>query len=253
MNCATSHDTAGVGFVAIGRIDAPSPVAPSEFDRAGADYRRTPTGAVVRRPATCSSRRAARRRWARCRSRPVFAAPRRSLTGCTGLTTAVIDGVSGLLADPDVPGSFPPAVAALIEDPTRRASLGAWGSLALAARNSPAAAVLGLLHAVSPRGRVQVDLSRRITFASTLRDVLLGAETPAPGATAMVEPEPGVLKRLARTGKRARFRANDALLAALVDRWPAARRTRGPTRSAELWPRGDPMTLIIDHTHSAVP
>ncbi len=194
----------GVGFVAIGRIDAPSRlrlpnlIAPGpitdEYQLArwyGAcdlfvtASRSETLGQMPVEAGLCGTPTVAYRR--------------------TGLTTAVIDGVSGLLADPDVPGSFSSAVAALIEDPTRRASLGAWGSLALAARNSPAAAVLGLLHAVSPRGRVQVDLSRRITFASTLRDVLLGAETPAPGATAMVEPEPGVLKRLARTGKRRVF------------------------------------------------
>ena len=126
----------------------------------------------------------------------------------TGLTTAVIDGVSGLLADPDVPGSFRSAIAALIEDAPRRRALGAWGSLALAARNSPAAAVLALLHAVSSRGMVQVDLSGRITFAPTLRNALIGAQFPAPGAFAMVALEPGRLKRLARGGKRRLFGRN---------------------------------------------
>ena len=63
----------------------------------------------------------------------------------------------------------------------------------------------GFRSTVSSRGMVNVDLSCRITFASTLRDVLLNAETPASGATGMVEPEPGGLKRLARTGKRRLF------------------------------------------------
>ena len=126
----------------------------------------------------------------------------------TGLTTAVIHGVSGLLVDPDVPGSFRSAVAALIEDAPRRRALGSWGSLALAARNSPAAAVLALLHAVASRGMVQVDLSGRIAFAPTLRNALIGAEAPAPGAFAMVALQPGRLKRLARTGKRRLFGRN---------------------------------------------
>ena len=123
----------------------------------------------------------------------------------TGLTTAVIDGVSGLLADPDAPGSFRSAVTALIEDAPRRRALGAWGSLALAARNSPAAAVLVLLDAVASRGMVPVDMSGRIAFAPTLRDALIGAEAPAPGAFAMVALRPGRLQRLARTGKRRLF------------------------------------------------
>ena len=123
----------------------------------------------------------------------------------TGLTTAVIDGVSGLLADPDVPGSFRSAVTALVADPARRQALGGWGSLALAARNSPATAVLSLLDALSSHGMTGVGLSGRIAFASTLRDALLGAETPAPGASGLVAREPGRLKQLARAGKRRLF------------------------------------------------
>ncbi len=194
----------GVGFVAIGRIDAPGRLglpnlfAPgpiiNEQDLAqwyGAcdlfvtASRSETLGQMPIEAGLCGTPTVAFRR--------------------TGLTTAVIDGVSGLLADPATPGSFASAIAALIEDPTRRASLGAWGSLALAARNSPAAAVLSLLHPVASREMTKIDLSRRITFAATLRDVLVDAATPAAGATGMVEPEPGSLKRLARSGKRRLF------------------------------------------------
>ncbi len=83
----------------------------------------------------------------------------------TGLTTAVIGGVSGVLVDPD-PAALADAIAALLADPTRREALSRWGRIALESRNGHAAAALGLTDVLadlglrptaSERGRVRLD------------------------------------------------------------------------------------------------
>ncbi|WP_342107126.1 glycosyltransferase [Methylobacterium sp. SI9] len=61
----------------------------------------------------------------------------------SGLTSAVIDGVSGRLV-PVKPGALAEALAALVDDPSARARLGAFARIALESRYSPAAAVLSL-------------------------------------------------------------------------------------------------------------
>ena len=163
---------------------------------------------MVRRLRPVRHGRATPRPWARCPSRQCLCGTPTVAYRRTGLTTAVIDGVSGhARGSRRSRGPSDSAVAALIEDPARRQALGGWGSLALASRNSPAAAVLGLLNALSSRGMLQIGLSGRLTFASTLRDTLRGCRAlPSAGASGMVANRSlGRLKQLARTSKRRLF------------------------------------------------
>ncbi len=123
----------------------------------------------------------------------------------TGLTTAVIDGVSGMLVDDTEPGGFEAAIEALVVDSARRRALGAWGSLALASRNSFAAGALSLHHALVAHGRSGLQTTDRIAFSPDILGVLRGAERPQPGVAGAVPPRPGRLTRLARNGKRRVF------------------------------------------------
>ncbi|WP_267424288.1 glycosyltransferase [Methylobacterium sp. GC_Met_2] len=61
----------------------------------------------------------------------------------SGLTSSVIDGVSGRLV-PVRPGALAEALAALVDDPETRARLGAFARIALESRYSPGAAALSL-------------------------------------------------------------------------------------------------------------
>lgn len=121
----------------------------------------------------------------------------------TGLSTAVIDGVSGSLVDPN-PAACAQEIARLVDDAGARHALGAWGRIALEARHSHAASYLSLLAALrahglvppaAPRGRVRFDPAVVRTFA--------GAADPAPCASGIVRARPRRLVQLARRAKHA--------------------------------------------------
>ena len=121
----------------------------------------------------------------------------------TGLSTAVIDGVSGSLVDPN-PAACAEEIARLVDDAGARHALGAWGRIALEARHSHAASYLSLLAAwrvhglappAAPCGRVRFDPAIVRTFD--------GAADPAPGASGIVRARPRRLVQLVRRAKHA--------------------------------------------------
>jgi glycosyltransferase involved in cell wall biosynthesis len=108
----------------------------------------------------------------------------------TGLSTAVIDGISGLLADPDL-ASFNSNVRRLVGDAEARSALGALGHLALEARNSHAASYLtilkalrgyGLIGPAQPSARVRFDpeILNTFEFATDRRSGASGTVSGAP-------------------------------------------------------------------------
>jgi glycosyltransferase involved in cell wall biosynthesis len=101
----------------------------------------------------------------------------------TGLTAAVIDGVSGRLCAPDA-SSLSDAIQALVDDATERERLAFFGRLALESRYSPAAAYLSLHRALARHGILPAkEPSERITF----RPELVGAFDAAPRSPLLVE------------------------------------------------------------------
>lgn len=120
----------------------------------------------------------------------------------TGLGTAVIDGVSGLLVEPD-PDALAAAVSALIADPGRLADLSRWGRIALESRNSHAASYLTLHEAFVGMGlRPPARESGRIRFGAEMLGAFAFAAAPHPGALGTVEPASRPLSRLARRAKQ---------------------------------------------------
>jgi glycosyltransferase involved in cell wall biosynthesis len=83
----------------------------------------------------------------------------------SGLTSSVIDGVSGHLVAVR-PGALAEALAALVEDAEARARLGAFARIALESRYSPAAAALSLEHIFRQRGLR--DETARPSFAPAM-------------------------------------------------------------------------------------
>ena len=120
----------------------------------------------------------------------------------TGLSTAVIDGVSGILVDPE-PGTLASAISALIGDPGRRADLSRWGRIALESRNSHAACYLSLHEALVGLGlRPLPQASSRIRFGPETLGAFDVAGRPEPGARSTVGLGPRPVVRLARRLKQ---------------------------------------------------
>lgn len=119
----------------------------------------------------------------------------------TGLSTAVIDGVSGRLVDPDV-HAFAAAVRALVADVDARQALGSWGRLALEARNSHAAGYLTMLRALRAH-KLAPPAARggRIRFNAAMLNAFSLATEPLPGARGTVAPPPGRITRISRRAK----------------------------------------------------
>ncbi len=116
----------------------------------------------------------------------------------SGLTTSVIDGVSGRLVDLR-PGALAQALAELVSDgPTRRA-LGAFARIALESRFSPAAAALSLDAVLRERGLI-AEGPARIAFAPEMLGHFPFAAERARGAQGTVQaPSSPIVRRLRRT------------------------------------------------------
>ncbi|WP_457104801.1 glycosyltransferase [Methylobacterium sp. P5_C11] len=116
----------------------------------------------------------------------------------SGLTSAVIDGVSGRLV-PMRPGALAEALAALIGDPEARIRLGAFARIALEGRYSPAAAALSLEAAF--RRRSLPDVPERPRFAPEMLGHFPFAVALRRGATGTV---PAVSRPFVRRLRRAK-------------------------------------------------
>jgi glycosyltransferase involved in cell wall biosynthesis len=116
----------------------------------------------------------------------------------SGLTSAVIDGVSGRLVDLE-PGALAGALADLVEDREARTRLGAFARIALESRFSPAAAALSLDAILRERGLIAEDAGRP-TFAPAMLGHFPFAAERLRGAEGTVQaPSSPVVRRLRRT------------------------------------------------------
>ncbi|MCJ2071592.1 glycosyltransferase [Methylobacterium sp. J-030] len=116
----------------------------------------------------------------------------------SGLTSAVIDGVSGRLV-PVKPGALAEALAALVDDPEGRARLGAFARIALESRYSPAAAALSL-EAIFRRHGLR-DAAARPTFEPAMLGHFAFAAVRQAGAVGTV---PAASRSLVRYVRRAK-------------------------------------------------
>ncbi|HEV7439615.1 MAG TPA: glycosyltransferase [Methylobacterium sp.] len=124
----------------------------------------------------------------------------------TGLTTAVIDGVTGRLVPPE-PGALARALAELIRDAPARRRLGAFARIALENRFSDAAAALTLHAAMAARGLLPESQIRPRFTPAMLGRFAFAAERD-PGATGTVQPPSSALVRRLRRAKKAVFGRN---------------------------------------------
>lgn len=114
-----------------------------------------------------------------------------------GLTSSVIDGVSGRLV-PVRPGALGEALRALVADGPARARLGAFARIALESRFSPAAAALSLDALFRARGLVP-DGPGRPGFAPAMLGHFPFAAERRPGARGTVQAaSPRIVRRLRR-------------------------------------------------------
>ncbi|MCJ2058244.1 glycosyltransferase [Methylobacterium sp. J-048] len=116
----------------------------------------------------------------------------------SGLTSAVIDGVSGRLV-PVKPGALAQALTELVEDKETRGRLGAFARIALESRHSPAAAALSL--DVLFRSRGLLSHTARLSFAPTMLGHFPFAAERLPGAIGTV---PAASRPLVRRLRRAK-------------------------------------------------
>ncbi|MCJ2134566.1 glycosyltransferase [Methylobacterium sp. J-026] len=114
----------------------------------------------------------------------------------SGLTSAVIDGVSGRLV-PMEPGALAEALATLVGDPEARARLGAFARIALESRYSPAAAVLSLEAVLRRHGLGDVTVRPRFAPAM-LGHFPFAAERQAGTAGTVAPASPPLVRRLRR-------------------------------------------------------
>ncbi|WP_244480637.1 glycosyltransferase [Methylobacterium sp. Leaf399] len=120
-----------------------------------------------------------------------------------GLTTAVIDGVSGLLAPTD-PMALAALLARLIDDAGLRRDLGAWGRIALENRNSYAAAALRFDDVARREGfAASSALGGRVRLSPDLLGYYAFAARRHPGETGTVPADSGAATRYLRRAKHA--------------------------------------------------
>ncbi|MCJ2052285.1 glycosyltransferase [Methylobacterium sp. J-070] len=114
----------------------------------------------------------------------------------SGLTSAVIDGVSGRLV-PMRPGALAEALAALVDDAAARDRLGAFARIALESRYSPAAASLSLDALFRTRGLR--DAAAPLVFApAMLGHFPFATERQAGAAGTVPAASPPLVRRLRR-------------------------------------------------------
>lgn len=118
----------------------------------------------------------------------------------SGLTSAIIDGVSGVLV-PVEADALAGALAALIADPVRRRDLGAWGRIALESRFSHAAAAMRMNDVLVERGLLPER--ERIRFTPDMLARFAFAKDRHVGRTGTVPGQSPTLIRLIRRGKQA--------------------------------------------------
>ncbi|KQU05816.1 glycosyl transferase family 1 [Methylobacterium sp. Leaf469] len=122
----------------------------------------------------------------------------------SGLTSAVIDGVSGVLV-PQEPGALAAALAGLIADEARRRRLGAQARIAFEGRFSHAAAALRFNDVLVAQGLIPAPADGRLRFAPAMLGRFAFARVRHPGETGTVPgPSPAPI-RLLRRAKRAVF------------------------------------------------
>ncbi|WP_264050964.1 glycosyltransferase [Methylobacterium flocculans] len=192
----------GIGFVAVGRLDDPAAFGLAGLVVAG------PIGdedTLARWYGACDIYVTASRNETLGQT-PVEAALCGTPTVAyrsTGLTTAVIDGVSGRLTDPE-PEALETALRALIRDAAERHRLGALGRVAAEARSSHAAALMRLNDALVADGLLPPSAGTgRIRFAPEMLGQFAMARERAPGRSGTVPaPSPAAI-RTARRIKQA--------------------------------------------------
>lgn len=122
----------------------------------------------------------------------------------TGLTSAVIDGVTGVLVEPRE-DALAEALEALIADEPRRRRLGAFARIVLESRFSHAAAALSLHEALAGWGATRIGACERLRFAPAMLGQFAFARDRQPGASGLVAPPAGPLVRAVRRLKLAAF------------------------------------------------
>ncbi|TXM82603.1 glycosyltransferase, partial [Methylobacterium sp. WL122] len=110
-----------------------------------------------------------------------------------GLTTSVIDGVSGRLV-PVEPGALGDALVELVADRADLARLGAFARIALESRFSPAACAMSLDRVFRERGMVPSH-GHRVRFAPEMLGQFPFATMPAVAATGLVAAQSGPFVR----------------------------------------------------------
>ncbi|MCJ2033891.1 glycosyltransferase [Methylobacterium sp. J-068] len=192
----------GIGFVAVGRLDDPAAFGLPNLVAAG------PIGdedSLARWYGACDIYITASRNETLGQT-PVEAALCGTPTVAyrsTGLTTAVIDGVSGHLTEPE-PEALEAALRALIADAPARGRLGALGRLAVEGRNSHAAAAMRFEAVLVARGILPADAGHgRIRFAPAMLAHFAMARDRAPGRSGTVPAASGPAIRAARRLKQA--------------------------------------------------
>ena len=121
----------------------------------------------------------------------------------TGLTTSVIDGVSGRLVEP-APEALAAALEDLIADEPARRRLGAFGRIALENRFSHAAAAISL-HGILSADGILTEPERRLRFAPEMLGRFAFAAERAAGAGGTVAAPSHPLVRRLRQAKQAVF------------------------------------------------
>ncbi|WP_375463397.1 glycosyltransferase [uncultured Methylobacterium sp.] len=189
----------GVGFVAVGRLDDPGRLALPNLFAPGlvADEAR-----LAAWYGTCDLHVTASRLETLGQT-PIEA----GLCGTptlayrtAGLTTSVIDGVSGRLV-PVEPGALAAALEGLVADRAALVRLGAFARIALESRFSPAASAMSMHAILRARGLVP-DGAERLAFAPSMLGHFPFAEAPLPGAAGLVEAPGGGLVRGLRRAKQ---------------------------------------------------
>ncbi|MDP4005935.1 glycosyltransferase [Methylobacterium sp. NEAU K] len=118
----------------------------------------------------------------------------------SGLTSSVIDGVSGRLV-PVKPGALAQALGELVDDADARARLGAFARIALESRYSPAASALSLDGVFRRRGLIDDDAAR-LSFAPPMLGHFPFAAEPQRGAAGTVAAASRPLVRWLRRAKQ---------------------------------------------------